>query len=350
MLIYSEELDLLSESDLVGDYNITSEDLEDYRDLVLIGREEEAVEQFILDYMLEEVSLYEDTLSKYMTITYQGELPEDSLNNLLASIAGLSLALSFSLKSNVSKFVTNVVGPNILDKAKIVQEDVREAILRETTSRFNTLVDGAMSQTQGNVLGYIREMQRRLIVENQLIRNKNWSESTIQLEIARFRQELKDNFPQYFKAMEERKFLTSKRFGEFGEKVNYYKLDNYLDMSIRTTILNVDRVSVEVSAKAEDMPVVEYYLRDNRVLKTGQEREICRSILSDVILDKSILAVTQEASELLGIMTIEEAQNTPDYAMGVYCRHSIRLLSKTYLRKINAIMRQEKEKLELANA
>jgi hypothetical protein len=84
--------------------------------------------------------------------------------------------------------------------------------------------------------------------------------------------------------------------------------------------LNVDRTAVEVTAQINGEEVVEYYKRDNRTVK--EPRQICIDILSNKTKGKSLLALTQEAANKYGILTIEQARTNG--AMGAHCRHSIR--------------------------
>jgi hypothetical protein len=127
--------------------------------------------------------------------------------------------------------------------------------------------------------------------------------------------------------------LISRKFGPEGESVRHYKVDYYTDMATRATLLNVDRNSNEIMARVNGERVVEYYLSDPRsVIK---EREICIEILNNLVEGISILALDEEAASILGCMTVEEAQNTPDFAMGIYCRHGLRRLSEDYLAMIN---------------
>lgn len=339
---YLENIDTKDLKELLQEIDISEREIGFLGGLLQQGKELEVFDIIIQKYFYELFEVYTREVRWALDIAQRGQLPEKNLSKLLAFIGVLSLAFSRVLIDSLGKVLEKSIAPFVFSKANIQMAKTRKAILNEVLTKFETLTQGAMSQTQANVLNYIREMQRRFIIKNQSIKNKKFTKEQFQKELESFKKELKSTFPQYYKAMEEGKFLSSRRFGEKGEKVLYYKLDNYLEMSLRTTFLNIERTAIEAAAIIEDVPVVEYYLKDDRPLKTGVEREICKEILAVHILGKPLLATTEEAGKLLGIMTVEEARTTPDYALGPYCRHSIRIPSKTYLRKIRAILKQEK--------
>lgn len=350
MLSYYGNIDIANPEELFLEYEVPEREIRAYMWLLRQGRDTEVYERFIMSYMLEDIYIFKDTMSSYLSTVEQGIIPEKNVAKIVTSVILLTAFLDNRLRSNMRKFVSRVVLPETISRNNISNKDVQKAILNEIMSRYDVILKGSLSQTQFNILRYIREMQRRLLVENQSILNRGLSGIALNTEVARFRKELFRTFPEYYKAMKEGKFITSRRFGEAGEKIRNYTLEGYVNMAVRSSILDVDRLSVEVSAKAGDIPVVEFYLRDERPLVTGKEREICDKILSQEILGKSILAVTEEASEALGIMTIEEAKNTYDYSMGYWCRHSIKIPSNSYLKKIRAIIRQYKGKTRETNA
>jgi hypothetical protein len=163
-----------------------------------------------------------------------------------------------------------------------------------------------------NVLGQIRSIQKQFIVENQYIQEMNFIGVKLEDEITRFNQSLKEVLPEYFRMMEEG-YIIKDRAGR------PWMLEDYSDMAMRNTILNVDRTSVEVSQRIDGSRVVEYYLRDDREVKN--EREICQEILANTIDGMALLALDEDTAEKLGIMTIEDARSKG--AMGINCRHSI---------------------------
>jgi hypothetical protein len=140
---------------------------------------------------------------------------------------------------------------------------------------------------------------------------------------------LREKYPSVYKAALEGNIVATTRFIGDREIKRHYKLNDYADMATRTTLLNVDRVGNEIIARVNEEPVVEYYLYDSRKVK--KERQICQDILDRKINGLSLLALSDEVAQKLKIMTVDEARSTSDYAMGPYCRHTIRRVSREFI-------------------
>jgi hypothetical protein len=335
-ILYRGEIKITHPDELFSEFNVTDKDLKRYEKLVKQGKAEQAIDEFIEKYMVDVVQLYNATIQRYMEYAEEGQMKRSDLNQIITSTVLLSDGLSRNLNKNFKVFATGIVAVAIFIQMGIKSRAVKNAILDATVNEFITKTAGAMAETQQHILTGIREMQQAMVIQNQKIRQMPSIDELINKEIAQFRENLRRQFPEYYRSMEDGALLKSRRFTSAG-KLKSYKLEDYTEMSARTTILNVDRTSVEVVAKIEGIKVVEYYLRDNRKLKTGFEREICKSILGKTILGKSLLAMDQATANNLGIRTIEHARS--DGAMGPWCRHSIRFVSNTFKNKVNKMLK-----------
>lgn len=302
---------------LFGEYQVSEFDLARYRKLIADGLYEEAVDDFAKKYMVDYAELYNATMVDYLRQAQEGQLSKDDSSALLLSIAALSAATQTVLNKNFQSFV-QTLAPEVFSDLGIKSPDVKAIILKTTLQRFQELTASAMTETSNNVLSQIRAMQTAMIVENQKISALDIVGQLLKSEVSGFKSGLRKRFPEYYEAMEMGNILKSRRFGPQGQRVIRYTLSDYAEMATRTTLLNVDRIAVEVSAGVAGDKVVQYYLRDHRELKSGKEREICKELLSG----SGLLALDQETADALGIPTIDEAR--AQGAMGPYCRHSIR--------------------------
>ena len=121
-------------------------------------------------------------------------------------------------------------------------------------------------------------------------------------------------------------------------------------MSVRTTLLNIDRTSVQISVinkedsrtkkKGYPVKVVELYLADDRPLKTGIEREICKQVLRTKKYGKPLLAIDGETGKMLGIMTVDEYM--AEGGQGPYCRHGYRSIPISLRKVLEKIIKEYK--------
>jgi hypothetical protein len=222
------------------------------------------------------------------------------------------------------------------DKVGLKKKAIQSAISSEVISEYEQLISGTLSNTQNFIVNAIRTVQREIIAENLFITKQKLSGVALTREIERFKSSLKTRYPNVYKAVENGNLITTRSFRDGREVTRHYKFDYYADLSTRTTLLNIDRITNEVVARSEGDKVVGYELVDSRNVK--KDREICQQILSKEILGRSILALDDNTAVLLGIMTVDEAKSTPDYAMGPYCRHSLVKLDKEYLDQIDLLL------------
>jgi len=319
-------------------YYITDEELLKLADMAEKGQEQEALDEFMDAYMMMPAAQYQALISTYLGYADNGPLDANDEKRLLRNIALLSGGLAALLLWNFNKYVANVHAKIVFKAEQLTTAAVKKAILNEVISDYEQLINGAMTQTQSFIMNGIRTLQREMISENLLIKNAKLVGPELDTAITQFKAGLRAKYPDIYAAMEKGNILVTRKFQSDGESVRHYKLDYYADMSTRVTLLNVNRTTVAVMAMAHSERVVGYALLDPRAVK--KDREICQEILHKKVLGQSILALDDEAAAALGIMTVDEAQNTPDYAMGIYCRHGLVRCSASYLRQINELIQK----------
>lgn len=320
------------------EYELTEDELSRLYDMFEKGEDQDATDIFIQRFILPPAAKYQDTITSYLEKIDFGIFDKTDSNNLSRNINYLTLGLIAVIKNNYSKYVKNVYGKSVLKRNKITFPDVKNSIINEVIENFIEHFQTALYNTNTFTINAMRTLQRELIAENYKLSKMDLSADTINTIIKNFKASLRTRYPAIYKAIQKKNIVVVSRMTPDGIKFMHYKLDYYIDMSVRATLLNVDRTSVQVMAIANDEPVVEYYLSDNRAVK--KDREICQQILTNKIYGRSILAVDDNTAKRLGIMSIDEAKSTPDYAMGINCRHSIRRLDKAYLNQIDKLLQE----------
>ncbi len=313
---------------LFKDGSISEKDLKHYKKLVDSGEQEQAIDEYIEKYVTPYIEEYQTTIQNYISQAESGQLKRQDSHNLEKSVILLTLAFVSLNTKNFESFVSESLSEKIFIDNMIKSASLKKMILDQTLSQFNQLTQNTMLETQSNVLNHIRTLQREMIVENQKISSLDIIGSKLSEEIELFKKSLRKKYPDIYMAMEEGKILKSSIMAD-GTSRNF-KLKNYTEMSVRTTLLNVDRTAVEVDAKVSNDEVVEFYLRDHRTVKDA--REICMYLLGDKVNGKSLLALTEEAASTYGIMTIAEARGQG--AFGSYCRHSIKRVSNQFMKSL----------------
>ena len=317
-------------NELFGDVEISEKDLARYKKLVEDGKEGQAIDEFIAKYITPYIERYQTTAQSYLQQAQSGQFSREDQSNMERNIVLLGIALSTLLNKNFESFLTESYAPTIFENTGVTTAKLRKAILDQTLSQFDDLIRGAMSSTQANVLNYVRTLQREMIIQNQRIIEQKLVGDLLSKSIREFRASLQQKFPDIYGAIEEGKILKSRLLAN-GKIINY-NLANYSEMSISTTLLNVDRTATEVIAGISGDEVLEYYLRDDRVLKT-EARAICQHILRTKTNGKSLLATNEDSASEYGIMTLSEAKGQG--AMGINCRHSVRRVSKSFMKSIS---------------
>lgn len=337
-MINTVSVDVVNPVGFYDDYRLTDEDIDYLFDMAMAGQEQEAIDTFISENIIPPGTKYSDLARRYLELSTTGVIEDSDRNSILRVLSLLAVGLAGLLYYNYSKYTKKVYSEPIFEKLNLKDKDVQKAILNVALNDYKQSVDGAMAQTSSFVLGGIRAIQRDMIVENLSVKRSKLTGEALNAEIKRFKSSLKTKYPYYYKGMEDGNILVSRKFTDGTESVRHYKLDYYADMATRTTMMNVDRTANMIMAHVNGDRVMEFVWTDHRPVK--KDREICQEVLANKINGKSLLALDEEAAEALGIMTVEEAMNTPDYVFGPFCRHSVAPLGREELSEVNKLIEQ----------
>jgi len=311
---------------------VTTEDQARYAGLIKSGNIEQALDEFISKYINPFVDEYSGKLAEFMQFVKDQEKSDTAA---IIGIAAATIGISTLLKNNFALITT--LYTKYLTK-DIKSDEVKQRILDTALNRFNEQIDGTMNRTSQNVINAIRELQTAFITEEARLRASGLKGQDVQKGIESFKSQLKNKFPNIEEMIKNKSFLKST--ADINGVSRNYRLEPYIEQSIRTSILDVDRISSEVNATIDGDLVMEYYKKDNRTVKT-KERQICKSILAHKEFGLSLLALTEEVANLLGIMTVNQARNTSDYAMSYNCRHAVRRVSKSINDKIRGMLESQ---------
>lgn len=314
-------------------FQVKQKDIIRFRKLIERNDFERMIELFNEIYMIPPALLYTEIVQSHMETAVSGQMPRKDQRAMAGSLTFMTGVATTLFVSNFNRVTTESVAPTSFERNNITSPALKKQILDETMREFDQLTRGAMSRTNSDILTGIRGMQREMIVQNQRIASLTRAGETnavIDAEKRRFRNGLKKRFPKYFDAMEDGLILRSRPFGE-PPRTRRFKLDDYVELSTQTTIMNVERKSVEVDTRTSGILVMEYKLIDTRRLK-GKARGICQEILSRKIQGRSLIALDAATAAGLRILTLDEARSRG--ALGVLCRHGLRKPSKTYLKRV----------------
>jgi len=321
-------------ADFYSEFAISEENFNALVDMSESGFENEALDLLIEEYLVPASNKYEDTIREYLYGASAGPMRIKDHDALTRNISLLTLGLMSFLTSRFDDFTKNAYVGRIMEKADITDSQLKKSISSEVMAEYERLISGTLYQTQNSVLSNIRTLQREMIAENLLIRNSGITGEVLNNEIARFKESLQIKYPEIYKQMNQGNLIIVTKFDGDIQRTRHYKIDYYIDLSTRTTLLNADRTANTVAALLNEENVMEYALIDDRKVKV--DREICQHILGTKVNGLSILALDETTAKKFGIMTLDEAKNTPDYALGPLCRHGVRRCSKEYLKELNS--------------
>lgn len=323
-------------SDFFQEFELSEEVLDDIRELLEEGFTQETIDIIINEYLIPASDKYTGVITDYLYEMDTGPLRDKELDSLTRSISVLSIAFATYLSGIFEKYIKAGYMDVVFEGANIFDKELKKTLYNEIIGEFDRLISNTISQTQGFILNGVRNLQREMISENLLLKNSKIEGEILEQEINRFKQSLRIKYPSIYKAINNKNILTTISFKDGEEITRHYKLDYYVDLVTRTTLLNVDRTANTISALVNNEPVVEFYLADPRNVK--KDRELCQEILSNKVNGLSILALNDDVATKLGILTYDEAKSTPDYSFGPYCRHSVRRCSSEYLKSLEGIL------------
>lgn len=330
------EINTESPVNFYSEFELTDEDLSWFKEQFYDGDEQDSLDIFMEDYLLPSTNKFQETMITYLFESDLGPMRIKEQDKLSRNITLLSIGLSTLLINNFRAYLTQIYSDKFFNEAGIKESSLKKAIISETMSEFERIIGGSLSQTQTFILGSIKTLQREMIAENLYIKNSGLAGEELEKEILRFRESLRIKYPNIYSAMKKGNILMTQKFINGEEITRHYKLDYYIDLVSRTSLLNVDRTTNIISATVNEEKVLEFYLSDPRAVK--KDREICQEILHTKILGKSILALREDVATKLGIMSVDMAKNTPDYSFGPMCRHSLKRCESSYLKEIDRLL------------
>lgn len=332
------DIDLSSPVTFYDEFDLIQEEVDMLLDLIEKDKVQEAIDYFINEHILPPGIKYQEVLSKYLLYSSSGPIKSEDRDKLTRNITLLTLGLTSLLYANYNTFTKKVYSDYVFKTAGLIDSKSRKAVRDQILNEFDQTIHGTFTQTQYFITNSIKNLQTEIFTINAYLNKAGIEGNALNLAIDEFKTGLKKRYPEIFKAIREGNVLITHKYGLEGYRVKHFKVDNYIDGIIRNNLLNLDRTSNIVAATIANEKVLEFYKADSRPVK--DPREICQSILANKVSGVSILALDDETAEKLGVMTVQEAESTPDFSFGYNCTHGLRRLNRAYLSQINKILEE----------
>lgn len=310
---------------------ITKKDQDRFYQLIDEGDEDRAIDYYITEYVRKETEKYQKTIGAALKKVEGAELTKKEMTDISLKITTASNEYKKEVLESFKDFTLKIYSKIIFKQNDITSAKVKATILDNTFQLFADKTEGALSMTNSKVLSTIRKYQKDMMVTNMKIDEMKSVKGVLDSEVIKFRSDmtkkLQDMNPDLYKMLENDQLIVY-RDGSL------HNFEEYADMSVRTTVLNVDRTAVEIKNLLEGNRVVEFYLRDPRNVKN--EREICKEVMSQTFDGLHLVALDPEAAKLLEIPLLEDIK-----AKGAFmpnCRHSIKTMSATMINRIEKFL------------
>lgn len=294
---------------------------------------EAVMEYFLNTYVLTMAQRYADFLADKMKEAASGVMDKAAQRKVFMEISSAQTGFKTAYKNIYNQFINNIYGDSVLKDLGVESPLVIETIKKNTLKTFNNLTSTALAKTDTTIKNEIRKLQRDLIAAEKKLQKYKDLTPKLDQNVNAFRARLMENVwtknAVYREMMDGKKFIVYSNGAKHG-------IEEYSEMSIRTTTLNIERDAVEMAEKLEGRRVSMYYLRDNRALKTGKPRPICAHVLSRKFFGASIVAHDTAAAQTLGCLTVEQVRAKG--GMCPNCRHSISTLPPEIYNRIDKIL------------
>lgn len=297
---------------------IPKEVLEQYADRIKEGDYQDVVDDFFINYIVPELEAYDSEIAYQIKRVLRNV---ENTNEVEREITKEQLGIVSAVVGIFVSFVKREA-PVIFVENELKKGSLKKQIIENCISAFENRIRETMAQTNSRLLYQIRDYQKQMII-------RNIGKGGKQANLRNMTKIESDFFRKRFPDLFERGGLVTSN----GKQIS---TQNYFDMATRTTLLNVDRDSVEAVAHYENIPVVELYLKDNRPVKA--EREICKLCMGHKIAGVSLLAMNSEIAGKLGLVTLDEYKTQG--GMGIHCRHSIRRPAVAVMKKVSELLKE----------
>ena len=323
---------------------VSSKDMKMYKKILKgtgVDKEQKVVDHFMKKYVYPTNTVFGNAVKSVMTDLLSLDTTAKQFTDATIGFKATSKKYKQILKDNYER-----VAPLILDaffkKNNIVNFQLRKQLRDDVFAEFNSFIKGAMSQTDTAVLSDIRKIQRE-IIQNTLKTKKLKGIPNLNKFIEKEKRDFKKKMLKKYPSIAEKtegKLLKSRPWTDKAgnTRTMSYTLDNYTNMSIEASIMNTETTAGVIDAEQHGDRVVQYYLANNRVLKTGPF-PYCQEILRNQIKGKAILALDEEAASILGIPTVATARANGALDRRRRCRHAVkRITDKNYINTINKLL------------
>lgn len=330
---------------IFNSFKVSPKDLKMYK-RILRGtgefREEKVIDHFMKNYVYKLNTVFGNSIKNVLNDLISTDTTSKQFTKETIGFKATSKKYKDILKDDYEK-----VAPLVLDsffkRNNIKNMQLRKQLKDSVYDEFNSFIKDAMNLTERDVLNDIRTIQREVIqntLKTKELKGIPDLNSFIEKEKKGFKKKILKKYPNIKNKLEEGKVLKSKPWKDQNGNIRTmtYTLNNYTDMSIEASIMNTETTTGVINAEQRGQRVVEYYLANNRQLKTGPF-PYCQEILRKRIKGKALLALDEEAADILGIPTVATARANGALDRKRRCRHSVRPIeNENYNTMINKLL------------
>ncbi len=331
-------------------YNIDQKDLEYIRKLILGGQPEEAIDFYMKNYGTGLSKEYMAQLQYALELSERKVLTKEQMNNIISNMNKTQEATTknlydsyqkisdyytqakniasgaYNLASGTAKYLANLNARRFGEHVGFVSYFAMHRVTM-TMMRLQWYLQRDMSQAQ-QIWSTDKPEEKSKIREiinktRQMIANIKKTDSTyIATKKGGIESDIKSYLPEGSPEV------------SFGEE-DYMPLSDYLRESSDSWLNKVNNELEEILIGDSD--VVEYVWFTHRPVT--KDRVICKEVLGQELLGKSLVAMSQEVADLLDIPYIDDIKRQG--AMCNFCRHTIQQLDKDFIKLLNEYVKEK---------
>jgi len=330
---------------IFNSFKVSAKDLKLYKKILkgtTPNREQKVIDHFMKKYVYRLNTVFSKAIKAVFVDLISVDTTAKQFTKSAIGFKVTSKKYKEILKDSYKK-IAPLITDSFFKKNNIKNIQLQNKLKKEVFQEFENYIKDAMSLTDKNIIKDIRTIQREVIQNTLKIRKlKDIPDFTEY--IAKTEKEFKDvilkKYPGIRQKIEDGKVLKSRPWRDKSGNIRNmtYRLDTYTDFAIENTIMNLESITGTIEAEQSGDRVVEYYLANDRKLKTVPF-PYCQEVLRKKIKGKALLALDEGAADILGIDSVSTARAKWAMDRKRHCRHATRKIKdENYLKTIDKLL------------
>lgn len=344
--VFLEQIEAIDPNMLDLRYKMTKKDQDKMDRMFKRGRHEDAIDFFTNKYLSKMSDDYHNMVKYALTLSTTKVLTAEKLKLLNNNITKVSNAT----RKKVDEFSKGMVD-RILDHQKEITIYLGWKTLG---SLSESAINNASFYNLGQAVGvyffmntekawyYTSRINQQVIRKYQRIMAFEKEQEPYKKKLLRRKIKIADETRR--RMMKSNKSVFRSLTGEIKAQEERYRtasLEKEISNNLKQTAVGTERAYNEQAAELNEADVMEYYKASNRTIKT-KPRVVCIEVLSDSLFGISLVALTDEAADKLNIPLLEDVKARG--GLGQWCRHSVKPVKGSILKKINKMLKESEEK------